>query len=191
MRANTTFFRRLRVLALLGVFAISILAAGCGDDDGDDYTSPLAGLSANARPDILVDIGGEPIAGPPPVKTRFTSHASGADGPFLFHWSFDDGTTSTEQNPVHTFDKSGVYDVVLVVRNLEGKSSQRGALVGVWPQAEWASGTGKNVPLIGTKAVKERQVRQVARSKKRRAELAARLRAELRAEARAQGSGPS
>jgi len=124
------------------------------------------------------------------VKTHFDSHASGADGPFLFHWTFDDGTTSTEQNPVHEFPKPGVYDVVLDVRNLQGKTSRRGALVGVWPQAEWASGTDKNAPLIGTKAVKERQLRQVARSKKRRAALAAKLRTKLRTEAQ-KNQGPS
>jgi len=188
---DRTILRRFRVIALLSVLAIPVLASGCGDN-GDTYTSPLAGLRPDARPPILVDIGGEPIAGPPPVKTHFDSHASGANGPFLFHWTFDDGTTSTEQNPVHTFSKPGVYDVVLDVRNLEGKTARRGALVGVWPQAEWAAGNDKNAPLIGTKAVKDRQVRQVARSKKRRAEIAAKLRAELRAEARAQKpTGPS
>ncbi len=188
---DKTISRRFRALALLGVLSLAVLAAGCGDS-GNDYTSPLAGLRPAARPPILVDIAGDPIAGPPPVKTHFDSHASGADGPFLFHWTFDDGTTSTEQNPVHTFSKPGVYDVVLDVRNLQGKTARRGALVGVWPQAEWASGNNKNAPLIGTKAIKDRQVRQVARSKERRAVIAAKLRAELRAEARAQKpTGPS
>jgi hypothetical protein len=187
---DNTNMRRLKALALPAVLAASILLGGCGSDDSNDYTSPLAGLDPKARPEILVDIGGEPIAGPPTVKTHFTSHASGAEGPFLFHWTFDDGTTSTEQNPVHAFSKPGVYDVVLDVRNLEGKTSQRGALVGVWPKDEWESGTDKNAPLIGTAAIKERQLREVARSKKRRADLAAKLRAELRSEAQ-KSQGPS
>jgi hypothetical protein len=186
---DRTTRRRLRALALLGVLALALVAAGCGDDD-DDYTSPLAGLRPDARPEILVDIGGEPIAGPTPLKTKFTSHASGADGPFLFHWTFDDGTTSTEQNPVHAFNKAGAYNVVLNVWNAEGKHSRRGALVGVWPPSEWASGTSKDAPLIGTQAIKERQRRQQDRSVARRARLAAQLRAQLQAETQ-QDSGAS
>jgi hypothetical protein len=185
--ADKTIFRRLRAAAVLGALAIPVLAAGCGDS-GNDYTSPLAGLRPDARPPILVDIGGDPIAGPTPVTTHFTSHASGADGPFLFHWTFDDGTSSTAQNPVHTFPKAGVYDVLLDVRNLQGKTSRRGALVGVWPRSEWASGTNPKAPLIGTHAIRDRQKRQAARSQKRRAAIAAQQRAQLRAEAQKQGS---
>lgn len=32
-------------------------------------------------------------------------------------WNFGDGTTSTEQNPVHTYTESGIYTVCLVVTN--------------------------------------------------------------------------
>ena len=37
------------------------------------------------------------------------------------HWDFGDGETSTEQNPVHKFDKAGVYRVTLTV---DGAGSQ-------------------------------------------------------------------
>ena len=32
-----------------------------------------------------------------------------------FHWNFDDGNTSTEKNPVHTYDEGGTYFVTLSV----------------------------------------------------------------------------
>lgn len=32
-------------------------------------------------------------------------------------WTFGDGNTSTDQNPIHTYTETGVYDVTLVVRN--------------------------------------------------------------------------
>lgn len=38
-------------------------------------------------------------------------------------WSFGDGTTSTLQNPTHTFTSSGVYNVQLVVTNTLGSDS--------------------------------------------------------------------
>ena len=35
-------------------------------------------------------------------------------------WNFGDGTTSTEQNPVHTYDSSGRYTVTLAVKDSKG-----------------------------------------------------------------------
>ena len=40
-----------------------------------------------------------------------------------WHWDFGDGTTSTEQNPIHTYQKDGVhYTVTLTVGGPEGES---------------------------------------------------------------------
>lgn len=40
-----------------------------------------------------------------------------------WHWDFGDGTTSTEQNPIHTYRKDGVhYTVTLTVAGPEGQS---------------------------------------------------------------------
>jgi gliding motility-associated-like protein len=38
-------------------------------------------------------------------------------GTYEYQWNFDDGTSSGEQNPVHTFTTSGVHTVSLVVTN--------------------------------------------------------------------------
>jgi PKD repeat protein len=37
-------------------------------------------------------------------------------------WTFGDGTTSTEQNPIHEYAKGGDYIVALEVEGPEGKS---------------------------------------------------------------------
>lgn len=37
-------------------------------------------------------------------------------------WDFDDGTTSEEQNPVHTYEKAGLYIVTLYIEGPDGKS---------------------------------------------------------------------
>jgi len=39
-----------------------------------------------------------------------------------WEWSFGDGTTSTEKNPVHTYESSGYYTAVLTVENEFGES---------------------------------------------------------------------
>ncbi len=42
-------------------------------------------------------------------------------GPVSWSWDFDDGAGSTEQNPVHTYAASGMYQVCLTVANLAGQ----------------------------------------------------------------------
>ncbi len=45
---------------------------------------------------------------------QFTDGSIGADE---WHWDFGDGTTSTLQNPSHTYASTGTYNVTLLVRN--------------------------------------------------------------------------
>jgi hypothetical protein len=40
-----------------------------------------------------------------------------------WNWNFGDGTTSTEQNPVHTYATEGLYTVTLSVVTLDGCES--------------------------------------------------------------------
>jgi PKD repeat protein len=64
-------------------------------------TVPVANFTANAT------------AGQSPFTVQFTDQStSGADG---YQWQFGDGTTSTEQNPVHTYTNPGSYAVMLTV----------------------------------------------------------------------------
>lgn len=46
---------------------------------------------------------------------QFTANTYGADSVanFTYSWDFGDGTTSTEQNPVHTYGQDGMYSVLL------------------------------------------------------------------------------
>jgi hypothetical protein len=43
--------------------------------------------------------------------------------PTSWHWTFGDGSSSTAQNPTHTFAASSVYQVCLVVENLGGSDT--------------------------------------------------------------------
>lgn len=46
-------------------------------------------------------------------------------------WTFGDGTTSTEQNPIHRFNKTGLYNVTLRVRNATGSTASASLNVSV------------------------------------------------------------
>lgn len=54
-----------------------------------------------------------------PLTVRFTDTSSGSPGHWL--WEFGDGTTSPDQNPVHTFAADGTYSVSLTVSNAVGR----------------------------------------------------------------------
>ena len=51
----------------------------------------------------------------------FTDLSTGS--PTSWFWSFGDGTSSTEQNPVHTFAAAGVYDVTLLITGANCQST--------------------------------------------------------------------
>lgn len=53
---------------------------------------------------------------------QFTDQSTGY-GIVSWIWNFDDGTTSTEKNPKHTYDKEGTYSVNLSVSNGEYSNS--------------------------------------------------------------------
>jgi gliding motility-associated-like protein len=53
----------------------------------------------------------------PPFTVNFQDQSSGA---VAWQWFFGDGTTSNQQNPSHTYNSYGSFDVKLVARNSSG-----------------------------------------------------------------------
>lgn len=60
--------------------------------------------------------------GNPPLTVQFSDSSNGA--PNSWNWDFGDGSTSNEQNPVHTFFTAGRYNIKLSVGNADGTSSK-------------------------------------------------------------------
>ena len=52
-----------------------------------------------------------PTSGPAPLSVQFNDASS--NSPTIWYWQFGDGTTSTQQNPVHNYTISGVYTVTM------------------------------------------------------------------------------
>jgi hypothetical protein len=53
---------------------------------------------------------------------EFQGDAAGENPPFIYHWDFGDDSTSTEQNPSHTYTNPGEYIVRLTVTDDNGAS---------------------------------------------------------------------
>ena len=61
-----------------------------------------------------------------PLEVRF-----GGSGDGKTRWDFGDGTASDEPNPVHVFEKPGLYSVTLTVTDAEGGSARSSVQIAV------------------------------------------------------------
>ena len=69
-----------------------------------------------------------------------------AAGDLTHHWSFGDGTTSTESNPTHVYESLGQYIATLTVMNEEGDTSTTSLAIHVSPAAPADIGTHTEFP---------------------------------------------
>ena len=70
----------------------------------------------------VADFSASPTSGKAPLKVQFTDTSTGS--PISWRWTFGDCTYSTQNNPVHTYDKPGKYTVSLTVNNAKGSSTK-------------------------------------------------------------------
>jgi uncharacterized repeat protein (TIGR03806 family) len=104
-------------------------------DVGGDYdviltVTDVGGLVGTQTVSISVTVpNGAPLAGAgadvtegeAPLEVNFTGDQSSDDtGIVTYEWIFDDGGTSSEANPQHSFILEGTYDVVLRVTDGDG-----------------------------------------------------------------------
>lgn len=73
-------------------------------------TTPVAAFSAT------------PLGGPAPLAVQFSNLSSGSISSYA--WTFGDATTSTDQNPSHTYASAGSYTVSLTVTGPDGSDSE-------------------------------------------------------------------
>jgi len=83
-------------------------------------SSPTAGTDTKVREKYVIVEGGciieskfkvDPPGGPAPLTVQFTDQSKG--GPTMWAWDFGDGTTDMVANPIHTYEKPGLYQVRL------------------------------------------------------------------------------
>ena len=78
-------------------------------------------LIVNATAQAPTALNANYVASPPvgqaPLPVKFAATANGGSGPYSYRWTFGDGSTSTAQNPEHTYQTGGSYAVTLTVRD--------------------------------------------------------------------------
>jgi outer membrane protein assembly factor BamB len=95
---------------------------------GSWVTSGAGWLYAFGRGPLWVEANG-PYTGYAHTSIQFTGTIYGGVLPYNYLWDFGDGTTSTEQNPIHSYEHHGNYTATFTVTDAEGNSSNDTASV--------------------------------------------------------------
>jgi PGF-pre-PGF domain-containing protein len=96
-----------------GVYTVS-LTAGNGLSTDTKSVPGYITITSAAEP-VIANFAAAPRTGTAPLTVSFTDQSRG--GPVNWSWSFGDGGTSTEQNPVHTYTRTGSFSVALTAVN--------------------------------------------------------------------------
>jgi gliding motility-associated-like protein len=86
---------------------------------GCTSVSDTPGVVVVPRPVVAGFTADTTIACSVPLTVHFTNTSTGS-GSLHYHWDFGDGYTSTDQNPIHTYNQNGAFTVSLVAIDSAG-----------------------------------------------------------------------
>lgn len=138
-----------------GVYSVAIHN---GTNDSADFRSWESGWGPEIGITFRQEIIQAPTAaiavshgwGLAPFTVQFSDYSEGCSA--AWHWDFGDGTTSNEQNPLHTFTAIGNYTVTLTVSNSEGTDSMTELIRAQEPPIIFYISTATNANLGGIAA---------------------------------------
>ncbi len=104
----------------MGTYTVKLVVTGPGGTDAEVKTGYIIVKAAPVKP--AANFTSDVQSGQSPLKVTFTDESTGS--PTFWLWTFGDGTSSTKQNPVHTYYTTGkktqTYTVTLKVTNAKG-----------------------------------------------------------------------
>src|SRR4051794_30527420 len=112
-----------------GVNTKSGLVVLAGNDSTKFYWHMDEALGGTPQTTVTpsASFGMAPSSGTTPLPVSFTDTSTGS--PTTWAWNFGDGTTSTLQNPSHTYATGGTYTVNMTASNSAGSSTATAATV--------------------------------------------------------------
>lgn len=99
-----------------GIYTVSLTATNAGGGDTETKEGYITVLDSGSFLEDI-DFSADPLDGLAPLTVSFTDQSTGIFMilPHSYYWEFGDGSTSTDQNPVHTYTAPGTYTVKMTV----------------------------------------------------------------------------
>jgi len=101
------------------------------DSDGETIDIILSGEAEEGVAPLQANIQASQLSGSVPLEIDFSLNVTGGMPPYTFNWTFGDGGSSINQNPVHTFTDVGIYDVLVTITGSDHSSINKGITVTV------------------------------------------------------------
>ena len=108
----------------LGRAVVTATVGSLFDVDSVDFRSYLYLPLGIMEYPPLADFTAEPRTGMAPLEVCFSDTSSGGGAITGWQWDFGDGSTSSEQNPCHTYSEPHTYDVSLTIDYPGGSSAE-------------------------------------------------------------------
>ncbi len=102
----------------IGRYAVRFTA---GNAAGSNTVTRSNYITVNVLVPPATAFSATPTYGSVPLNVTFTDKSTGS--PVSWNWSFGDGTSSIEKNPVHIYSRTGRYTVGLTARNAAGSKT--------------------------------------------------------------------
>jgi hypothetical protein len=155
-----------RVLTLTGLLVLALLGTGCGGSGDNGSQSKKSGDPQPDNPYFHLKADVNRYNGPVPLKVKFSSKPFNATGKVLYRWRFDDGTTSREQNPTHTFSEAGYYQVIMLAEDEKGHSDAWNLILSALPPDAFSATHNNPSKREIRQAIRDQNIRTGERRKK-------------------------
>jgi PKD repeat protein len=102
-----------------GVYTVELTVY---EADGDNSTETKVDYIIVSEGELIAGFTASSTSGPEPLTVSFTDLSVSYDGITSWTWNFEDGETSSEQNPTHMYAADGTYTVSLTVIEADGNN---------------------------------------------------------------------
>jgi PKD repeat protein len=118
--------------AIVSVLLVSAFIVSTWEEGrAEDPRSNVGALEEKRLPDtgevgkqLVAKMHAEPVTGTAPLEVQFHAHVSGGTPPVTIGWTFGDGSdASSKGDPLHRYEKAGVYRAQLDVKDSTGDNS--------------------------------------------------------------------
>ena len=116
---TSTMQNPVHTYTLAGTYTVTLTASNAGGSNTETKSGFITVNTASITPVALFH--SNVTSGTVPTSVQFLD--SSTNSPTSWVWSFGDGGSSTEQNPVHTYTSAGTYTVTLTATNAGGSNT--------------------------------------------------------------------